>query len=246
MNRNAIHQYFETVMAMLSDVLDSQADRMEAVARAVQDSLVQGGMLYVFGTGHAHMIAEEMFYRAGGLVRVCAILEEDLMLHRSASGSTQKERQNGLAEEILSHYPVRQGDVLMIASNSGRNAVPVEMALLGKERGMRVIALTSLRHSRSAPANNRHGRRLFEVADLVIDTMGQVGDACVALADGRKMGAASTVVGAAIAQAIAVRAGELALEHGMLLETFASSNVPGGDEINKRFIDAYQGQIPGL
>ena len=82
-------------------VQEQQKDKLELAARKIADCILQGGMLYTFGTGHGHLLALEIFYRAGGLARVCPILDERLMLHASASESTGWERTDGLADELL-------------------------------------------------------------------------------------------------------------------------------------------------
>ena len=113
------------------------------------------------------MMAEELFYRAGGLARVYPILEDALMLHNGAVKSTGMERLEGYAELILNRYPCQAGDCLIIASNSGRNAVIVEMAAAARERGLKVIALTNLTHSRAQESRHTSGKKLYQIADVV-------------------------------------------------------------------------------
>ena len=153
--------------------------RIEAGAALIADALASGAAIHVFGTGHSHMLAEELYYRAGGLVRVRPILFEGLMLHASASGSTLLERLPGLAAALLADHPMNAGDVILVASSSGRNAVVTEMARLARERGVTVIAITSLAHATSEAARERGGPALHELADVVIDNGGCVGDAAV-------------------------------------------------------------------
>lgn len=242
----AQEKYAQLLREMLDRAFDGQAEALEAAAQKIADSVLSGGMLYTFGTGHGHLLALEIFYRAGGLVRVCPMLDERLMLHLSASESSEWERREGLAEELLEKYPMKAGDAVLITSNSGRNAVPVEMAAACRRRGAFVIALTNLRHSSAVSARNALGLRLFETADLVIDNMGVVGDACVSGANGRMVGPTSTAVGAALLQAIVCRVEEIARERGRDIEYFASSNIDGGDEINAAFLKKYKGRIPAL
>ena len=242
----AYEQYIRRVTDMLLEALDSQAEALEAAAQRIFGSMREGGMLYTFGTGHGHLLAEEIFYRAGGLARVCPMLDERLMLHLSASESTAWERKAGIAEEVLRRYGLRRGDVLIIVSNSGRNAAPVEMAMLARERGVPVIALTNLRHSTRATARSALGKRLFEVADIVLDNRGVPGDAVWAAADGSAVGPTSTVVGAALLQAIVCRVRELSDHQGAALEFFVSSNVDGGDAVNEQLIVGYRERIPHL
>lgn len=242
----ASERYYEILKETLENAFHGQIGALETAARRIAESLLNGGMLYTFGTGHGHLLALEIFYRAGGLARVCPILDERLMLHASASESTGWERTDGLADELLARYPVKAGDVLIAISNSGRNTVPVELAMKCRSRGAYVIALTSLRHTGAVTPRNPMGKRLFEVADLVLDNGGALGDAAVEGTGGRKVGPTSTAVGSALLQAIVCRVEEIAREEGREIEFFASSNIDGGDEINEKLIEKYRGVIRGL
>ncbi len=239
-------QYYHLLQDMLDRAFTRQGEAIEKAARQIADTVLSGGMLYTFGTGHGHLLALEVFYRAGGLVRVCPILDERLMLHLSASESSEWERKEGLAAELLRKYPVRAGDTVLIASNSGRNALPVEMAVRCREKGAFVIALTNMHHSSAVAPRNALNLRLFEAADLVLDNMGVLGDACVAAPGGRMTGPTSTAVGAALLQAIVCRAVEIAGERGREIEYFASSNIDGGDAVNAAYLEKYKGRIPAL
>ena len=243
---NAMEAYYGAVRGMLEGAFESQKEAMEEAARQIARCVLSGGMVYTFGTGHGHLLALEIFYRAGGMVRVCPILDERLMLHISASESSEWERKTGIAEELLQKYPVGKGDVLIAISNSGRNTVPVELAYLCRQRGAYVIALTSMKHTKAVAPRNKLGLRLFETADLVLDNQGVLGDACVESAGGRMVGPTSTVIGAALLQAIVCRADEIGREQGKSIDFFASSNIDGGDEINEKYIQQYKPVIPGL
>ncbi len=243
---SAIDKYFSNLEELLHKVQATQGDKLEAAAQKIADCVLNGGMVYTFGTGHGHLLALEIFYRAGGMVRVCPILDEKLMLHISASESSMWERNDGMASELLARYPVKAGDVLLAFSNSGRNAVPVELAQLFREKGGYVIALTNMNHTGSVTPRNKLGKRLFEQADLVLDNCGVLGDAAIRGSNGRMVGPTSTAVGAAMLQAIVSRVEEIAGERGQEIEFFASSNIDGGDEINNRFIEKYRGKIQSL
>ena len=243
---SAIDAYFANLNALMTRTLESQREGMECAARQIADCFRRGGMLYTFGTGHGHLLALEIFYRAGGMARVCPILDEKLMLHISAAKSTLEERDEGWLPILLEKYPIQAGDVLISISNSGRNAVPVLLAKAARERGAYVIALTSMQHTSAVTSRNSLNLRLFETADLVLDNGGVLGDASVSFADGAMVGPTSTAVGAAILQAIVCRVKELSLEEGFEADFFKSSNVDGGDEWNDRLIERYKTIIPGL
>ncbi|MBE5767484.1 MAG: SIS domain-containing protein [Clostridiales bacterium] len=243
---STINTYFDGLKALMEETQKTQAEAMEQAARRIADCFRNGGMLYTFGTGHGHLLALEIFYRAGGMARVCPILDEKLMLHISAAGSTLEERREEWVDILLERYPIKAGDVLISISNSGRNAVPVLLAKEAQKRGAFVIALTSMKHTTAVTSRNSLNLRLFETADLVIDNGGILGDASVSFADGSMVGATSTAVGAAILQAIVCRVKELALEENFEADFFKSSNVDGGDEWNNRLVERYREIIPGL
>src|SRR5205809_3956265 len=121
-------EYFAAAQEQLATVTRTQRAQLDQAAQWVCDTLIGEHFIYAFGTGHSHMLAEEIFYRAGGLARACPILDERLMLHKEAIQATYLEREERYAKKLLDQYPVESGDVLIVTSNSGRNAVPIEMA----------------------------------------------------------------------------------------------------------------------
>lgn len=243
---SSINTYFDNLQALIARTLETQQPAMETAAQHMAACLKSGGMVYTFGTGHGHLLALEIFYRAGGMARICPILDEMLMLHISAAGSTLEERKEEWVATLLERYPIKAGDVLISISNSGRNAVPVLLAEEARKRGAYVIALTSMQHTQAVTSRNSRNLRLFETADLILDNGGVKGDASVAFEDGSMVGPTSTAVGAAILQAIVCRVKELSLEEGFEADFFRSSNVDGGDEWNDRLIERYKAIIPGL
>jgi uncharacterized phosphosugar-binding protein len=216
---------------------------LSAAAALVAESLARGGTVHAFGTGHSHMLAEELFYRAGGLVRVKPILFEGLMLHAGAELSTSLERLSGVAAALLEQHPIAPGDVLIVASNSGGNAVVREMAGLARARGIPVIAIVSRAHASSGSARAAGATNLQDVADVVIDNGGAPGDAAVAI-DGfaQRVGPTSTVVGAAALNAIVAEAAERLVGQGIEPDVFLSSNVEGGDDVNARLLHGRDGR----
>lgn len=173
----AAQDYLQALRAMFVRVEQTQLEPIREAGRFGAAAILGGGLIHVFGTGHSHLLAEELYSRAGGLVAVNAILEPSVMLHEGSGKSGAVERLSGMARVIIDQEPIQAGDLMIVASNSGRNAMPVEMALEARARGLKVAAITSLAHSRSQPANNPSGKRLFEVADVVIDNCGVPGDA---------------------------------------------------------------------
>lgn len=219
----------------------AQAQEISLAASWMANCLKNEGWIYTSGTGHSHLFAEEIFYRAGGFARVRPILAPKLMLHESATGSTLEERREGYAQELLQGYPISSKDLFIISSNSGRNAVSLEMAQHAKNMGAKVIVLTNLAHSHSVTSRHTSGLKLYEVGDLVLDNFGEIGDAAIALAGlTPRVGATSTVIGTALLQAICVEATALLLQEGLVPEVFSSSNSDEGEAHNKALLRKYK------
>ena len=241
------NEYISNVKDIIEKIETKGAESLEKAAAVFSETLINGKRIYLFGTGHSHMLSEELFYRAGGLVNIQPVLVEPLMLHVSASESTLAERVEGYAEKIFAEYGMSEGDTIVIISNSGRNGVIVDMALLCKEKGLNVISLTNLEHTYAGASRHKSGKRLCEISDIVLDNFGCVGDACVEVdgVDG-KICPTSTVAGALILNAIVSEAVDMCAKKGFMPEHFASSNVDGGDEINNRLIEKYKKEIKHL
>lgn len=228
-------RYLAVVADLLARLQQEQWPAIQEAADAVAQALRQGRDIHAFGTGHSHMLAEELYYRAGGLVRVRPILFDGLMLHPDARLSTDLERLPGLAAALLERHPIAPADVVVVASNSGRNAVVVELATLVRDRGATVIAVTSLRHATSPQTRSDALRPLHEIAHIVIDNGGVVGDATVDLpGTGSRVGPTSTVIGAAALNAVVVEAADRLARSGHAPEIYVSANAVGGDAANGR------------
>ena len=218
-HRDSIVAVLDRILADCGEALDRARDAVVAALRA--DRLV-----YVGGSGHSHLIAEEVFYRAGGIAAAQAILDPDLMLHNGAVRSTQLEREEGRAEQVIARYPVGQGDVVFVASNSGRNAYPIELALAASARGATTVAITSLSHARATTSRHRSGKLLYEVADIVIDNAGPYGDASLPI-EGRtvRMGPTSTIAGVFIVNTVMAEAVAALAAIGIAVDVYESANM---------------------
>jgi uncharacterized phosphosugar-binding protein len=235
--------YFSNLIGRLETLKHTLEAPMAKAAAAILAAARGDKRVYVFGTGHSHMLAEEVHYRAGGLAFTIPVLVGSAMLHEGAVISSVYERTEGLVRPVLERYAIQPGDVLVIASNSGVNAAPIEAADYGREIGATVIAITSVAYS-SAIANGR--RRLADIADVVLDNGLPPGDAVLDLpGTDLKTGPVSTAIGVTVLNAIfAEVASELSKSGDAPI--YLSANMPGASEINQKLVKKYRPRNPHL
>ena len=239
--------YLGQVGAMIERLQDEQMGPIREAGKLVAEVLRAERLVHVFGTGHSHMLAEEGLYRAGGLAPVNAILESGLMLHEGAAVSTRLEKLPGYSPIVADKYGFEEGDLLIVISNSGVNVAPVEMALLSREAGLKVLAICSVAYSKSVEPKPGVSARLYEIADLTLDNLGEPGDAVVEVdGTGLKVGPTSTVIGATLLNAVFVEATCTLAAEGVEPPVYRSSNMPGASEHNRRLVERFRGRIRHL
>jgi uncharacterized phosphosugar-binding protein len=240
----SIELYAEKVQKMIDQIVNSQKENIRKAAAIMADSVKSGGIIFTFGTGHSHMIAEEVMYRAGTLVPIYAILEQGVSGDRDVTKSEFTERLEGYAELILNYHKLTDKDVLIIISNSGRNAVPIEMAMGAKKRGIPVIAVTSLEYSKGQPSRHSSGKMLFELADVTIDNCGVLGDAVIKL-DGLEQPVAPTsnLTANFIIHSLTMETVIALLDMGITPPVFFSGNLDGAREKNEEYLAQYWNRI---
>lgn len=246
MNKELVDEYsfLPKLLALLQEVEELEDKAMEEAAKAAYQSIRGGGLFHVFASGHSHMIAEEMFFRAGGLVPVNPILASSLMTHEGAIQSMENERKTGLAAELLSKAPLREEDTIIISSNSGINSVPVEAALYAKERGLTVVGITSRKVSEGLEARHFSKRKLYELCDIVIDNHVPFGDGLLTIPEsGVITGGASSFSSFFIAQRIVLKIENYYIRDGVTPPVFKSANIPTGTEYNAALVREYQDRI---
>lgn len=244
---NKAAAYIENIQKLINEVLLTQLTSIESASREIASAIEQNKNIFLFGTGHSHMLAEEMFFRAGGLVKLQPVLEESLMLHNSASKSAELQQLSGYANIIFDHYRMKKGDVLIIFSYSGLNGVCIDLAKLANERGLVLIALTNTKRARAGASHHASGKSLYEYADIVIENIGAAADACIEI-EGLNVPVSptSTVIGAMIMNAVVARAVEIMVQNGFQPEIFAGGDSEYNCEIDNRYIKKYIGEIEFL
>lgn len=237
--------YISVLQETMEKAWKEQRDVFESAARLIRTALENKNSVCIFGCSHAGILAEEVFYRTGGLAVINPIFFPGFMLNtRPITMTSQLERVDGLGKIILTANKLKKDDVLIIHSVSGRNNVPVEMAIEARKMGVSTIAITNLEYSGAVTSRHLSQKRLFEVCDIVIDNKGCVGDAAIEI-EGlpERIGPTSTVVGAAILNALIIEVVEAMTKEGSFPPVFMSANLDGGDEHNKKIFEEYKDNI---
>jgi uncharacterized phosphosugar-binding protein len=239
-------QYLGEIKGRLRRIADNTAPIAVAVA-AIAAALEAGGVVQAFGTGHSEAFAMEIAGRAGGLIATNRIPLRNVVLRGrrdvSVLGGAALEQDATVVDELLSLTDLNPSDIFVIASNSGVNGSIVGMALAAKARGHKVIAVTSLAHTNAVKPKHPSGKRLSEVADIVIDNLAPYGDTVMQIHGGIGVGAVSSITAAFIAQLITVGVAETIVARGQTPPVYLSANIPGGDEHNRVLEDAYGDRI---
>lgn len=238
--------YFRRLYDIIEQVMGSEGGNIETTAAWIADTLIDDGIVHIFGSGHSHMVAEEVFHRAGSLLPLNPMLDANLTLFSDVN-ATLLERTIGYGKVIVGSHDIRHGEVVFVISNSGVNPVPIEVAIEAKARGAKTIGITSVSHYRDAPSRAASGQHLSDVVDLAIDTHVPSGDALIRIEGlDTPVGGVSSAVGIAIINAIVVEAADVMMRRGVTPPVIPSMNVPGGDERMAELIEQYGHRLPRL
>lgn len=238
--------YLAVVTETMARVAAEQRDGVRRSADLIAAALVDDGVVHAFGTGHSEALAMEIAGRAGGLVPTNRISLRDVVLYGGAPVSVlgpMLERDPAVAHRLYELVPVSPPDVFVLASNSGVNGAMVEFASLVKERGHALIAITSRQHSGRVDSRHPSGRKLADLADVVLDNGAPYGDAALPLPDGGAVGAVSSITAALLAQQIVVEVVRRLVDAGRTPPVYLSANIPAGDEHNHALEARYAGRI---
>lgn len=243
---NGIETYYSSIMALEKRVIEKQTENLKRIAIAMADTIADDKRIFVFGTGHSHILVEEAFYRAGGLACIVPIFSSALMLHENPTLSSFLERNKGLAPLLFNQYHPQSGEMILIYSNSGVNTLPVEMALVSKENGLSVVAICSKEYARVAPLSGI-GKRLYEVADFEIDNGGVPGDAFIPVEGTEwRVSPSSTIINAMLWNCLLTETVFILQERGIDLPLIASMNMHGAAQHNEVVLKKWQKVNPHL
>ncbi|GGW66520.1 UPF0309 protein [Streptomyces lucensis JCM 4490] len=238
--------FFDAAIGLLQRVREEEAEAITAAGTLLADTVAAGGRLFAFGAGHSSLAAQDVVYRAGGLalmnlLAVPGVVGVDV---NPATLGSALERVDGLASAVLDNSPLRAGDALLIISLSGRNALPVEMAVGARALGVRVVGVTSVAYASQTTSRHSSGTFLKDHCDVVLDSKIAVGDAELTLDTiPAPFAPASTVVTTALMQAVVATTAATLAERGIEPPLLRSGNVDGGHEWNGRVMREYGDRI---
>ena len=233
-------EYMQKLTDLLQVVHDTNKDKVKELARVFADCIKNDKVIHTFGTGHSHMIGIELFARAGGLGNVDAILDPDSLTAFGAQRSGAVEKLPGLSDIIYDNYKIEKGDIMIISSNSGRNAVPIEMAMRCQKEGVFVVAVTNLEQSKATTSRHPSGKKLYEFADCVLDNCVPSGDALLNI-NGIKTGPGSSITSMFLLDTIVCEELKICDAEGIKAYVFQSQNVDGFN--NDAIYEKYDGRV---
>jgi uncharacterized phosphosugar-binding protein len=243
----SMERYFGLVNEVLRQVEASEPESIRAAAALCARAIAADRLIHTFGTGHSSLLAAEGLYRAGGLACVDAMLESPVTFEPGAVASSLFERTSGYAPLLLERYHVAEGDVLVVFSNSGVNALPVEVAVGARARGVHVVGVVSRAYASQAPRSASGGESLAEVADVVIDNHVPPGDAVVAFYDESVRAASvSTVSGAFIWNALVAEVVSSLEKEAIRAPIYVSSNMPRSKDTNEALVRRFRTRVRHL
>lgn len=233
-------EYMNKLSALLETAAEANKDKIKELSELFAENMMNDKIIHTFGTGHSHMIGIELFGRAGGLGNVNALLDPDTLTSFGAQRSSAIEKLPGLSDIIYDNYNIQPGDIMIVSSNSGRNSMPIEMAMRCKKEGVYVVAVTNLAQSSATTSRHPSGKKLYEFADMILDTCVPSGDALMNIG-GIKTGAGSSIVSMFLLNTVVCEAIRICTEKGFRPYVFQSQNVDGFD--NDAIYNKYQGRV---
>ncbi|MGH9459261.1 MAG: sugar isomerase domain-containing protein [Thermoanaerobaculia bacterium] len=229
----SVDKYRAGITKVLDTIWATQSDTIRKAAKAMAESVERGGLVHLFGSGHSVLPVQDVFPRYGSFPVFRPLMDARLMWQNvigsgGARGLLWLERREGYAEVLFENEPIREGDVMVVFSHGGLNAVGIEVAMEARKRGLTVVAVTSMDNQRVREATHSSGKKLSEVADIVIDNCVPARDSLVDV-DGWKapVAAGSTVAFTTIAMSIVAEVASELAKRGIKPPVFVSPNVEG-------------------
>ncbi|AYO31791.1 sugar isomerase domain-containing protein [Biomaibacter acetigenes] len=230
-----MQDYIQAIEGFIKEIKETQSENVKKAAEIIAESIMNGGIVHSFGSGHSHAASLEVAGRAGGLIPVKALDEPARGYYETVEG---------VGTKLMEDYDLRPNDCFIIISNSGRNPLGIEVAQYVKSKGNKVIVVTALEFSKSQTSRHSSGKKLYEFADVILDNKGLSGDAAIEI-EGMpvKMGPTSTVTSAVLLNWTVIEATKIMLSKGYTPPVYMSKNVDGGLEYNKKLVAQYADRL---
>lgn len=236
---SSMDKFVEISIDLLKTVQEQETQKIKILAQKIAESTMNGGIIHWFGSGHSMLLTKEVYTRAGTLTNSKPISLDNYL--------GKIERIDGVGEVLMHGFDGKPGEVLVVVSTSGTNPLPIDVAMIGKERGLYTAAITSMDHTSKVKSNHKSGKKLFEIVDLVIDTHAPFGDSSLSTPDDAvRYGPLSTLSGVEIVHMLTAEVVDLLVVNNYLPPIRMSRNIPGGDEHNRKVIEKYKNRIPEL
>jgi uncharacterized phosphosugar-binding protein len=244
--------YLATTTSLMREILSEERESLARAAGKLADQIEADRLVHVYGPGgHSNLAAQEIFFRAGGLMHVSAILDEGTLLSNGALRSMAVERTPGYGKIVIADRRLGEGDLLILVNAYGINAALIDAALEARSRGVFLIGVSSRRHAANTspdhPARHPTKQNLHEVVDIAIDTKIAIGDAGVQVPGmASQIAALSTFANAFALNCLVIRTVAKLVERGIEPPVWRSGNAPGGDEANARFLGRFRERVRWL
>lgn len=244
--------YLEKVVEILEKVEREQIENIVKAAELMADSIAEDKLIHVYaGGGHTWIPVLDVFYRAGCLACINPLMDYGISPFNQALHYMELERLPGYGRAVIDYYNPQKGEVIIIVHNIGVNPATIDAAMACKERGLKIIAISSSDWQGKVPKDHvvRHpsGKNLFDIADVRIDDYNPFGDAVVEIEGvDTPVGPISNMVDCYIMHRIVIEVVKKLVEKGVKPPIWRSANVPGGDEYNKKYIEKYMNRVKYL
>lgn len=236
--------YIDEIKARIDRIEQDQWENIAKASELIASVIEKDGLIHAFGSGHTHILVEEIWCRAGGLAPINPILDPDQMPYTGPFKGSALEKLEGFGTILFETHDAESGDLIIVLSNSGRNPTPIEIARAAKERGLQVIAITSMDYSENIPSRDPSGLKLYEIADLVIDNAGPLGDALIELEGSNiKAGPSTTVLNALILNTLVCEVASILQDRGIEPPIFVSANLDVPMDHNEKIFSKYKPRI---
>jgi len=244
--------YFNAVVGIFKKIKEQSGDSIDKAAELMSEAILNDKLIHIIGPGgHSNMAAMELFWRAGGLAPINAILDPGIALINGARHSNIMERTPGYAKSVLDSYDIKNGDVMIIVNAYGINSMTIDSALEVKARGLKTIGVTSTSFAghvpKDHPARHPSGKNLYEIVDVFVDNYLPLGDAIVKFDNfDQKVAPTSTLFNSFALNLMVIKTVEKILKKGGIPPVWVSANMPGGDKSNKQLEEKYSSRIKHL